>query len=50
MSRQQKIIPPVKGNFTDIINAVSDGKGTKQLKGKPRPKNIEANPPKKLAR
>jgi hypothetical protein len=45
MSRQQKIIPPVKGSFEDIINAVSDGKGTKQIKGKPRPKNVELNPP-----
>ena len=45
MSRQQKIIPPVKGNFTDIINMVADGKGVKQIKGRPRPKNIESNPP-----
>jgi len=27
MSRPQKIIPPIKGTFTDIINAVADGKG-----------------------
>jgi hypothetical protein len=27
MSRPQKIIPPVKGTFTEIINAVADGKG-----------------------
>jgi hypothetical protein len=45
MSRQQKIIPAVKGEFQVIINAVADGKGTKQIKGKPRPKNVEANPP-----
>jgi hypothetical protein len=44
MSRQQKIIPPVKGSFIDIINAVSDGKGMKQIKGRPRPKNVEVNP------
>jgi hypothetical protein len=41
MSRQQKIIPPVKGNFQDIINRVADGKGTRQVRGKPRPKNVE---------
>lgn len=27
MSRPQKIIPPIKGAFTDIINNVADGKG-----------------------
>jgi hypothetical protein len=27
MSRPQKIIPPIKGSFTEIINAVADGKG-----------------------
>jgi len=41
MSRQKKIIPPVRGGFQDIINRVADGKGMKQVKGKPRPKNLE---------
>jgi hypothetical protein len=30
MSRPQKIIPPVKGNFIDIINNVADGRGVKK--------------------
>jgi hypothetical protein len=31
MSRPQKIIPPVKGGFQQIVNAVADGKGLKSL-------------------
>jgi hypothetical protein len=27
MSRPQKIIPPIKGGFADIINNVADGRG-----------------------
>jgi hypothetical protein len=27
MSRPQKIIPPIRGEFQGIINAVADGKG-----------------------
>jgi hypothetical protein len=43
MSRPQKIIPPVKGDFQKIINSVADGKGVKQIRNslsKPA-----ANPP-----
>jgi hypothetical protein len=41
MSRPQKIHKPLKGSFTDIINAVADGKGVKiQATGASRPKNI----------
>jgi hypothetical protein len=42
MSRPQKIHPPIKAGFTDIINAVADGKGVKPLQAKnaSRPKNI----------
>jgi hypothetical protein len=29
MSRPQKMHKPLKGNFTDIINAIADGKGVK---------------------
>jgi len=48
MSRHQKIIPPVKGDFQQIINNVSDGRGVKQIRNQPRPKNIEQpQPPKK---
>jgi len=48
MSRQQKIIPPVKGTFNQIINNVTDGRGVKQIRNQPRPKNVEhPNPPKK---
>jgi hypothetical protein len=46
-----KIHPPIKGSFTDIINAVADGKGVKiQAKNASRPKNIvkaSEPPPKK---
>ena len=31
MSRPQKIHKPIKASFTDIINAVADGKGVKLL-------------------
>ncbi|MGH7951121.1 MAG: hypothetical protein ACREFE_04270 [Limisphaerales bacterium] len=31
MSRPQKIIPPIKGSFTQIINAIAGGKGVKKL-------------------
>jgi len=41
MSRPQKIHPPIKGSFTEIINAVADGKGVKlQARNASRPKNI----------
>jgi len=36
MSRPQKIHPPIKASFTDIINAVADGKGIKPETGKSR--------------
>jgi hypothetical protein len=29
MSRPQKMHKPLKGSFTDIINAIADGKGLK---------------------
>jgi hypothetical protein len=32
MSRPQKIIPRIKGDFQNIINAVADGKGMKRMK------------------
>ena len=34
MSRPQKIIPPVKGGFMGIINAIADGKGGKAMQRK----------------
>jgi hypothetical protein len=52
MSRPQKIHKPIKGSFTDIINAVADGRGVKiQARNVSRPKNIvkasEPSSPKK---
>jgi hypothetical protein len=47
MSRPQKIIPPVKGTFQGIINSVATGKGMKQIRNMPRPKNVEVKQPKK---
>jgi hypothetical protein len=51
MSRPQKIHPPIKASFTDIINAVADGRGVKiQARSASRPKNtVKASepPPKK---
>lgn len=51
MSRPQKIHKPLKGTFTDIINAVADGKGVKlQAKKATRSKDnvVKASePPKK---
>lgn len=35
MSRPQKMHRPLKGSFTDIINAIADGRGIKP----PPPKN-----------
>jgi hypothetical protein len=41
MSRPQKMHKPLKGGFTDIINAIADGKGVKaQAKGASHLKNI----------
>jgi hypothetical protein len=40
MSRPQKIHKPLKFSFTEIINAVADGKGVKQTRGAARPKDI----------
>jgi hypothetical protein len=41
MSRPQKMHKPLKGSFSDIINAVADGKGVKPPpKSSLRPKNI----------
>ncbi len=34
MSRPQKIMPPLKGTFTEIVTAVADGKGFKKAKPK----------------
>jgi hypothetical protein len=36
MSRPQKMHKPLKGNFTDIINAIADGRGLKP----PPPRNV----------
>jgi len=48
MSRPQKIIPPVKGDFQNLINRIADGKGVKQIRNAPRPKNVGMPPaPKK---
>jgi hypothetical protein len=50
MRRPQKIIPPVKGHFEEIVAAISDGYGVKR-KGKTT-KNViratQAKPRKKL--
>jgi hypothetical protein len=34
MSRPQKMHKPLKGSFTDIINAVADGKGMSKLRAR----------------
>jgi hypothetical protein len=51
MSRPQKIHPPIKASFTDIINAVADGKGVKiqARNAKPSQNLVKASqpPPKK---
>jgi hypothetical protein len=47
MSRPQKIIPPIKGTFQSIINSVAAGKGVKQIRNHPRPKNVGNTQPKK---
>ena len=49
MSRPQKIIPPIKGNFAQIINAIADGKGVKpQAISQPPQKMVRSTePPKK---
>jgi len=51
MSRPQKIHPPIKASFTEIINAVADGKGVKiRARNASRPKNLvkaSEQPPKK---
>jgi hypothetical protein len=41
MSRPQKIIPPIKGEFQGIINAVADGKGVNP-KDNPEPRKYKA--------
>jgi hypothetical protein len=43
MSRPQKIIPPIKGDFNSILSAVALGSG----KGKKAAKTNPALPPKK---
>jgi hypothetical protein len=50
MSRPQKMHKPLKGDFSQIINAIADGKGVKlQARNTSRPKNIvkASEPPKK---
>ncbi|HVU07025.1 MAG TPA: hypothetical protein VHG89_00615 [Verrucomicrobiae bacterium] len=34
MSRPQKIIPPIKGNFNDILKSIASGKGVERNKPK----------------
>ncbi len=48
MSRPQKIMKPIKGSFTQIINAVADGKGVKGRNREQIPLKNErpAEPPK----
>lgn len=47
MSRPQKIIPPIKGTFQQIINSVASGKGVKQVRNH-APKHSDNKPtPKK---
>jgi hypothetical protein len=47
MSRPQKIHKPIKGSFTQIINAVADGKGVKtQAKDRVlRKESVQASEP-----
>jgi len=41
MSRPQKMHKPLKGDFTQIINAIADGKGVKlEARNAARSKNI----------
>ena len=47
MSRPQKIIPPIKGGFENIINAIADGRGVVKA-SQPKSKDgfVRAAPPK----
>ena len=53
MSRPQKLHKPIKGNFTDIINAIADGRGVKSkpttgiLANRKQPIRASEPPPKK---
>ena len=48
MSRPQKIIPPIKGSFQEIINAVAAGKGMKVVvREKSNTEVVKASEPKK---
>ncbi len=47
MSRPQKIIPPIKGTFTDIINSVADGRGVPQSRPKESANEKSTPPPPK---
>ena len=42
MSRPQRIIPPLKGTFTEITNSVANGKGVPRLAPK-EPRKDMAN-------
>jgi hypothetical protein len=49
MSRPQKMHKPLKGGFTQIINAIADGKGVElQARNASRPKGNAAQSPKPL--
>jgi len=47
MSRPQKIIPPIKGTFTEILTSVAmgSGKGKRAAKELARTPTVKASPP-----
>ena len=46
MSRPQKIIPPIKGGFENIIKAIADGRGVVKAKSPASKVVIKATQPK----
>ena len=40
MSRPQKIIPPVKGSFANIIASIANGRGVAKVKAKQVKNNV----------
>jgi hypothetical protein len=45
MSRPQKIIPPIKGGFAQIINSIADGKGVKRQPSNQSPQKMVRSAP-----
>jgi hypothetical protein len=49
MSRPLKIIPPIKGTFSEILTRIADGHGVKKPKTQPKSivRSSQSPPPKK---